>query len=834
MLTVTDIHHFLMKSIDALRGSVDRLDVVKYVSAILLYKHLSDECDDFEKQYRKAQSQNAEVDDSLFKGFCKSMDHYYIPKESRWKDLWQPYSKLSDSLAKSLHNIEQENPELRNCFSVLERSLQRISRHSLEGILHYFNRVNLSVAGLQSPDVLGKAYELFLQDAVKRLGIKGVDFYTPPAIVDLLMNIASPKTNQTILDPCCGYGGILVAPQRYFSSQNVHADISLIGQDCNFESGIMAKINLVLHGIYGSYIEHEDFLENPLNRNNRELVVYDRVISHPPFHVTLEHMERYEPVLRDFPDIYKYGLSKTADWMFVQQMLASCKDAGKVVTLISTGALTRLTPDQKIRAAIVEDKLVEAVISLPAGVLYGLTIPISILVLTKQRDPDSKDQILFVDAAHDFEQDKHAKYLDESHIEKITQAYFKGANDGSYARLVNLDEVRDKGHSLNVNRYVDNSPARRRIEELHLYQQSFKEYSFTSDIDNPIVVSISGPRETPKPNSVLMSRVPYGKKLCVTHNEVESKKRLNYLEVQFDEEQVLSRYVLLYFESELGRLTLQNLPSGVSMPKLNRANIELLSIFVPDMAQQKEIIKLARKLDVSREQLADYKNELLTKPAQYSDIESKIDGFMYDISSVDEQTRIRHLINQNETQRIEFKQTCFANVDDLGKQLNRKKNRDYKQRCLEVNHKICKNIASFLNADGGTLLIGVEDDGNILGIEHEMQNEGIVKEEVYIKELAQLITNKLGKDCLTWLKFTSVELDDKTIAVVDCQRAQKPVLIPANENSKEHTDLVVRKGTGSDKLTGYQLLNYIDAHFRSPIINTTGSNNQMNINQIDK
>ena len=363
-----------------------------------------------------------------------------------------------------------------------------------------------------------------------------------------------------------------------------------------------------------------------------------------------------------------------------------------------------------------------------------------------------------------------------------------------------------------MKKYVDNSPVFKRINELNKYHQSFEEYGFSHEHYNCVVRSISTPSEKSRANSIIIRRIILGKKDHFEHEEIDIKQKHNYFEIEFDENIVSSIYVDLFFESELGRLTLLNLPSGDYARKLNKQDIENLTIYIPSEDEQARIINLARKLDVAREQLATYKSELLTKPALYQDVESKTDSFVYELSVLDEANRIKQLIKINETQRIEFKKTFFANVDDLQQSFH-KSDKEYKKRCKAEQYKIAKNIATFLNTDGGTLLIGVADDSEVCGIETEMKHIGEVKAEAYIKRLSQDVANLIGERNNKWLEYSSVEVDDKTIVVVDCKRASKPVLLP-QKDKKDPTEFIIRRGTASVTLLGYELLEYIDTHFK--------------------
>jgi type I restriction enzyme M protein len=301
-----------------------------------------------------------------------------------------------------------------------------------------------------------------------------------------------------VYDPTCGSGGMLIQSKQYLDETGQDArNIALYGQDNNGTVWAICKMNMFLHNINDAQIAYEDTLQAPQFIERGYIKKFDRVIANPPFsqnysRATMEHQQRF-----------RYGFApetgKKADLMFVQHMIASLKDDGMMATVMPHGVLFRGGVEKAIREGIVNDDIIEAIISLPQHLFYGTGIPACVIVINKQKKKDAKGKILFINADAEYGEGRNQNFLRPEDIEKIDYVFANKLEEPKYSRLVDISEIKKNDFNLNIRRYVDNSPDQE-IEDVkaHLeggipkreiaqYENLFKKYKTkTSDFFDDI------------------------------------------------------------------------------------------------------------------------------------------------------------------------------------------------------------------------------------------------------------------------------------------------------------------------------------------------------------
>lgn len=306
-------------------------------------------------------------------------------------------------------------------------------------------------------DVLGDAYEYLIAQFASGAGKKAGEFYTPQEVSKVLAKIVTTGKSKlkTVYDPTCGSGSLLLRVAR-----EVKEVTNFYGQELNRTTYNLARMNMILHGVhYRSFdIKQEDTLEHPQHLH----LQFEAIVANPPFsaqwsasplHLTGDRFSQYG----------KLAPASKADFAFVQHMIYHLAENGSMAIVLPHGALFRGGAEQHIRRYLIEDKnYLDAVIGLPANIFYGTGIPTCILVFKKCRE--QPEDILFIDASHDFEKIKTQNFLREQDIENIVSTYRHRSNKEKYSRNVPLAEIAANDYNLNIPRYVDTFEAEETID----------------------------------------------------------------------------------------------------------------------------------------------------------------------------------------------------------------------------------------------------------------------------------------------------------------------------------------------------------------------------------
>jgi len=448
------INDTLWRACDTFRGTLDPSQYKDYLLVMLFLKYVSDLWAD-----RREELATRYVGDEVRVRRALARERFVVPSESEFSYLYQrrDQANVGELINIALEKIEDANrSKLENVFRNVDFNSEphlgetKDRNRRLKNLLEDFANpvLDLRPSRIGDQDVIGNAYEYLIGRFASDAGKKGGEFYTPAEVAILLARLLDPKPGETICDPTCGSGSLLIRVAKQVGNR----DYFVYGQEANGGTWALCRMNMFLHGVDSARIEWGDTLNSPKLVEGDRLMKFDVVVANPPF--SLDKWGAEKAPSDPFHRFHRGTPPKSkADYAFITHMIETIAvDGGRVGVIAPHGVLFRGGAEGKIRKQLIEENLLEAVIGLPANLFFGAGIPATILVFRKGRkDTD----VMFVDASREFEDGKNQNRLREQDIEKIVAAARAGKNVEKYAHRASAAEIKENEYNLNIARYVD-------------------------------------------------------------------------------------------------------------------------------------------------------------------------------------------------------------------------------------------------------------------------------------------------------------------------------------------------------------------------------------------
>lgn len=476
-LDISTLETWLLDAANTIRGASDAPKFKDFILPLIFYKRLSDVFDDeFAKQVEVFGDEDsareiieADHKDALEKD-RDPIVRFYIPPEYHWNALRNHPADghLGEFVTDAMREAARVNPRLEGVINVKDfnekQSGQRtLDEERLEALIEVLSRHRLGLQDTE-PDILGRAYEYLLRKFAEGQGQSAGEFYTPKEVGWLMARLLNPEPYKTIYDPTCGSGGLLIKPRLLFAQ--THPDEKsqapkIYGQELTPTTYAMAKMNAFLHDFTGADIQIGDTFRNPrFAENNSSLQRFDYVVANPMWNQKEYDDAFYE---NDNWNRFTYGIapSSSADWGWVQHILASLKENGCAAIVLDTGAVSRgsgsknTDRERDIRKKFVERDLIEGVILLPENLFYNTSAPGIILLLNRSKPEERKAQILLINLSQYFEKGKPKNILTDDAIAAATEVYQAWESREKLSNIITLEDAQKTDYNLSPSQFVD-------------------------------------------------------------------------------------------------------------------------------------------------------------------------------------------------------------------------------------------------------------------------------------------------------------------------------------------------------------------------------------------
>lgn len=448
---VQDLYNYLFEACNILRGPVSQDNFKDYITPILYFKRISDVYDE------ETQSALEESNGDKEYAALPEQHRFDIPDGCHWKDVRERTENLGAAIVGAMRGIELANPD--TLYGVLSMfssqkwtNKQNLTDGKIRDLIEHLSTRRLGNKDYPA-DLMGDAYEILLKKFADDSKAQAGEFYTPRPVVQLLVRILDPKPGESVYDPACGSGGMLIEAVHHMNHSNLCCG-RIFGQEKNVTNAAIAKMNLFLHGASDFNIMQGDTLRDPKILAGGEIAKFDCVIANPPF--SLEKWGSIEWSSDKYSrNIWGTPSDSCGDYAWIQHMIKSMAGGNsRMAVVMPQGVLFRGNEEGNIREKLVKSDKVEAIVTLGDKLFYGTGLSPCFLIIRNLKPAEHSARVLMIDATKILTQKRAQNVLEEKDVDRIYELYKNYEDVEDYSKVVTLEEIASKDFNLSPNRYI--------------------------------------------------------------------------------------------------------------------------------------------------------------------------------------------------------------------------------------------------------------------------------------------------------------------------------------------------------------------------------------------
>ena len=483
MMTQQELEKYLWGAATALRGTIDAGDYKQYIFPLMFFKRISDV---YDEEFENAL---AESDGDLEYAAFAENHNFLIPEGAHWNDVRETTTNIGLALQNAMRAIEKANPDtLDGIFGDASwTNKDRLTDAMLTNLIEHYSQHKLNLKNVPD-DKLGNAYEYLIKEFADDSGHTAAEFYTNRTVVKLMTMIMDPQPGESVYDPTCGSGGLLLNCALHLKDEGKeYRTLKLYGQEINLLTSAIARMNMFMHGIEEFDIVRGNTLSNPGLLENDELKKFNVILANPPYSIKSWDRDTFinDPFGRNVWGTPPQGC---ADYAFEQHIHKSMDEKnGRCVQLWPHGILFR-DNEKKMRKEMIDTDTVECVIALGKNLFYNSSMESALLIRRTNKSEKTKGKVLFINAFNEVKDEKTISYLLEHHIDKIFKAYSKYEDIDGFARIVSNSDIVKNDSSLLVTNYVKST--RIQLDEQVSFAQNLSNWKRSASKSNETMADL--------------------------------------------------------------------------------------------------------------------------------------------------------------------------------------------------------------------------------------------------------------------------------------------------------------------------------------------------------